>query len=106
MLNLEKIVPPRTVKHFFTSFQNLEEFVQSSGEDGVIIFTMGSYATYMKEELIKEFMTAFSRLPQKVVWKVTLNFPKNIDHSKIKAMSWLPQNDLLGKKLRITMNII
>ncbi|XP_030852387.1 UDP-glucuronosyltransferase 2B33-like [Strongylocentrotus purpuratus] len=76
--------------------QNLEEFVQSSGEDGVIIFTMGSYATYMKEELIREFMTAFSRLPQKIVWKVTLNFPKNIDHSKFKAMSWLPQNDLLA----------
>nr|XP_054764948.1 UDP-glucuronosyltransferase 2C1-like [Lytechinus pictus] len=75
---------------------NLEEFVQSSGEDGIIIFTMGSYATYMKEELIKEFITAFSRLPQKVVWKMTRDLPKEADQSKIKTMPWLPQNDLLA----------
>ncbi|XP_041475887.1 UDP-glucuronosyltransferase 2B33-like [Lytechinus variegatus] len=76
--------------------QNLEEFVQSSGEDGIIIFTMGSYATYMKEELIKEFITAFSRLPQKVLWKTSRNFSEDINRFKFKPMTWMPQNDLLG----------
>lgn len=54
----------------------------------------------MKEELIQDFVTAFSRLRQKVVWKSTRDLPEGTDQTKIKTMHWLPQNDLLGEEFK------
>lgn len=72
--------------------QDLEDFLQSSGDMGVIIFSLGSYVTHTG-------WSGFSkRLLQKVLWQCkdvdTLtkdNMPINA-----KTMTWLPQLDLLG----------
>ncbi|KAJ8047896.1 UDP-glucuronosyltransferase 2A2 [Holothuria leucospilota] len=70
--------------------------MQSSGEHGVILFSLGSYVTQLPDKFVKLFQEAFAKLPQKVIWQwkgkaPPMNMPENV-----KTMSWLPQNDLLG----------
>lgn len=77
--------------------KDLEAFVQSSGDHGVIIFSMGGYVTHMPQEKVEMFAAAFAKIPQKVLWQwksakpPTKNLPANV-----RTMKWLPQNDLLG----------
>ncbi|XP_070831812.1 UDP-glucuronosyltransferase-like [Chaetodon trifascialis] len=74
---------------------DLEEFVNGSGDDGFIVFTLGSIVSSMPEDNAKEFFDAFRQMPQRVVWRYTgvppVAVPKNV-----KLMKWLPQNDLLA----------
>ncbi|XP_042351838.1 UDP-glucuronosyltransferase-like [Plectropomus leopardus] len=74
---------------------DLEEFVEGSGDDGFIVFTMGSMVDNMPEEKAKQFFDAFLQIPQRVVWRyigpVPGDLPKNV-----RLMKWLPQNDLLA----------
>ena len=80
----------------------MEDFVQSSGDDGFILFSMGSTVkgSTMPEAKRKVILAAFSKLKQKVLWKweteTMADLPKNVRLSK-----WLPQQDILGHpKLR------
>ncbi|KAK7940006.1 hypothetical protein WMY93_003332 [Mugilogobius chulae] len=74
---------------------DLQEFVEGSGDDGFIVFTMGSMVSDMPMEIATLFFEAFRQLPQRVLWryegKVPENAPKNV-----KLLKWLPQNDLLA----------
>ncbi|XP_057708014.1 UDP-glucuronosyltransferase-like [Corythoichthys intestinalis] len=74
---------------------DLEEFVEGSGEDGFIVFTLGSMVSNMPEQKALQFLDAFRQIPQRVLWRYTgvplKNVPKNV-----KLMKWLPQNDLLA----------
>ncbi|TKS67449.1 UDP-glucuronosyltransferase 1-1 [Collichthys lucidus] len=74
---------------------DLEEFVDGSGDDGFIVFTLGSMVSIMPEEKAQHFFDAFRQIPQRVVWRYTgvppVDAPKNV-----KLMKWLPQNDLLA----------
>uniref|UniRef100_A0A4W5JWY4 glucuronosyltransferase n=1 Tax=Hucho hucho TaxID=62062 RepID=A0A4W5JWY4_9TELE len=74
---------------------DLQEFVGESGEDGFVVFTLGSMISQMPEEKAKQFFDAFSRIPQRVVWRYTGVVPENAPDN-IRLMKWLPQNDLLG----------
>lgn len=47
-------------------FQDLEAFVQSSGEAGVVVATFGSMITNLTSERAEVIAAAFGRLPQKV----------------------------------------
>lgn len=51
---------------FLTSLQDLEEFVNGSGDDGFIVFTLGSMVNSMPEEKAKVFFDAFRQIPQRV----------------------------------------
>ncbi|KAM9347142.1 UDP-glucuronosyltransferase-like [Symphorus nematophorus] len=74
---------------------DLMEFVEGSGDDGFIVFTMGSLVDNMPKEIAKQFFDAFAKLPQRVLWRYSgvppADAPKNV-----KLMKWLPQNDLLA----------
>ncbi|XP_072039715.1 UDP-glucuronosyltransferase 2C1-like [Amphiura filiformis] len=76
--------------------QDLEDFVQGSGDHGVIVFTLGSMvgslADHRKTEIIAK---VFSRLPQRIIWRHTGELPTNLG-SNIKILKWIPQSDLLG----------
>ncbi|XP_072051503.1 UDP-glucuronosyltransferase 2C1-like [Amphiura filiformis] len=76
--------------------QDLEDFVQGSGNHGIIIFTLGStvgcLADHRKTEIIAK---VFSRLPQRIIWRHTGELPTNLG-SNIKILKWIPQSDLLG----------
>nr|XP_057937451.1 UDP-glucuronosyltransferase-like isoform X1 [Doryrhamphus excisus] len=74
---------------------DLEAFVEGSGEDGFIVFTLGSMVSTMPEEIAKHFFEAFAKIPQKVLWRYTGVQPQNVPKN-VKLMKWLPQNDLLA----------
>uniref|UniRef100_UPI0037E7357E UDP-glucuronosyltransferase-like n=1 Tax=Semicossyphus pulcher TaxID=241346 RepID=UPI0037E7357E len=73
----------------------LKEFVDGSGDDGFIVFTLGSIVSNMPEEKAKQFFEAFRQMPQRVLWRYTGVLPKDIPKN-VKLMKWLPQNDLLA----------
>ncbi|XP_022049346.1 UDP-glucuronosyltransferase-like [Acanthochromis polyacanthus] len=74
---------------------DLEEFVNGSGDDGFIVFTLGSMLSSMPEEKAKQFFDAFRQIPQRVVWRYTGVVPKDVSKN-VKILKWLPQNDLLA----------
>lgn len=44
----------------------MEEFVQSSGEHGIVVFSLGSMVHNLTDEKSNVIATALSQLPQKV----------------------------------------
>ncbi|NP_001170962.2 UDP glucuronosyltransferase 5 family, polypeptide A3 precursor [Danio rerio] len=74
---------------------DLEEFVQSSGEHGVIMMSLGTVFGQLLSELNDEIAAAFAQLPQKVIWRYTGPRPANLGNNTL-IVNWLPQNDLLG----------
>jgi len=54
----------------------LEQFMQSAGDKGVILVSFGTVlGEYMgvNETLLQVMAEAFSKLPQKVIWKLKLD---------------------------------
>ncbi|XP_065809093.1 UDP-glucuronosyltransferase 2C1-like [Labrus bergylta] len=75
--------------------EDLEEFVQSSGEHGVIIMSMGTFVNELPADMTNEIATAFAKLPQKVIWRHKGEKPKSLGDNTL-LVDWMPQNDLLG----------
>ncbi|XP_051539723.1 UDP-glucuronosyltransferase 2C1-like [Myxocyprinus asiaticus] len=73
----------------------LEEFMQSSGEHGVVVMSLGTLIGAFPKELMEAIATAFARIPQKVVWRVTGEKPSSLGNNTL-LLQWIPQNDLLG----------
>lgn len=46
--------------------QDLEEFVDGSGDHGFIVFTLGSFVSELPEFKAREFFEAFRQIPQRV----------------------------------------
>lgn len=44
----------------------MEEFVQSSGEDGIVVFTLGSMVKNLTEARADLIASALAQIPQKV----------------------------------------
>ncbi|XP_062054759.1 UDP-glucuronosyltransferase 2B13-like [Lepus europaeus] len=75
--------------------QEMEDFVQSSGEEGVVVFSLGSMISNLTEERANVIASAFAQLPQKVLWRFEGKKPDTIG-SNTRLYKWIPQNDLLG----------
>ncbi|XP_069790296.1 UDP-glucuronosyltransferase 1A1-like [Narcine bancroftii] len=75
--------------------QDLEEFVNSSGEHGVVIFSLGSMVSDMPISAANQIAKAFGQIPQKVVWRYHGERPSTLAPNT-KLVEWLPQNDLLA----------
>ncbi len=77
--------------------QDLERFIEESGEHGVIFVSFGSVlkSSMMSDNLRKSFLTVFGQLKQRVIWKweseEMQDQPANLMLSK-----WLPQPDILA----------
>ncbi|KAF4801174.1 hypothetical protein TURU_036392 [Turdus rufiventris] len=78
--------------------KEMEEFVQSSGEHGIIVFTLGSMVYNLSDEKSNVIAKALSQLPQKVLWRYKGKKPETLG-SNTKIYDWIPQNDLLGHPL-------
>ena len=50
--------------------EELEEFMQSAGDDGVILVSFGTILSSVDDNVLQTMATAFSKLPQKVIWKI------------------------------------
>ncbi|XP_076050356.1 UDP-glucosyltransferase 2-like isoform X2 [Oratosquilla oratoria] len=82
--------------------KDLEDWVQASGENGFIFFSLGSAVipSDMPEKMRQTLVNVFGRLKQRVLWKWNeedmVDLPPNVRLGK-----WLPQQDILGHpKLR------
>ncbi|KAM3624761.1 uncharacterized protein V6R79_001161 [Siganus canaliculatus] len=75
--------------------QHLEEFMQSSGEHGVVIMSLGTLIGELPQDLADGIAAAFARLPQKVIWRYTGTRPAALGNNTL-LVDWMPQNDLLG----------
>lgn len=55
----------------------MEEFVQSSGEDGIVVFSLGSFINNITAEKANMVAAALAQIPQKVreePWQALLDF--------------------------------
>jgi hypothetical protein len=77
--------------------KDLEDFVNSSGKDGFILFSMGSAlkGSMMPDKQRKIFLGAFGKLKQKVLWKWETETMEDLPPN-VKLSKWLPQQDVLG----------
>ncbi|XP_064223671.1 UDP-glucuronosyltransferase 2B7-like [Aotus nancymaae] len=75
--------------------KEMEEFVQSSGENGVVVFSLGSMVSNMTEERANVIASALAKIPQKVLWRFDGNKPDALGPNT-RLYKWIPQNDLLG----------
>uniref|UniRef100_A0A3Q4AJH3 Uncharacterized protein n=1 Tax=Mola mola TaxID=94237 RepID=A0A3Q4AJH3_MOLML len=73
----------------------LEEFVQSSGEHGFILMSLGTLVQGLPLEITSEIAAAFAQIPQKVIWRHAGERPNNLGNNTL-LVKWMPQNDLLG----------
>ncbi|XP_019722186.1 UDP-glucuronosyltransferase 2C1-like isoform X1 [Hippocampus comes] len=74
---------------------HLEKFVQSSGEHGVILMSLGTFVNELVADLADEIAATFAKLPQKVIWRYKGTPPSTLGNNTL-LVDWMPQNDLLG----------
>ncbi|XP_004596268.2 UDP-glucuronosyltransferase 2B16-like [Ochotona princeps] len=75
--------------------KEMEDFVQSSGEEGFVVFSLGSMISNMTEERANVIASALAQLPQKVIWRFEGKKPNTLGNNT-QLYKWIPQNDLLG----------
>nr|XP_020478133.1 UDP-glucuronosyltransferase 2A1-like isoform X2 [Monopterus albus] len=75
--------------------EDIEAFLQSAGDAGVVVVSFGSMVTNLTTERADVIATAFGRIPQKVIWRYSGEAPKTLA-ANTKLYDWIPQNDLLG----------
>ncbi|XP_019377809.1 PREDICTED: UDP-glucuronosyltransferase 2A2-like isoform X4 [Gavialis gangeticus] len=75
--------------------EEMEEFVQSSGEHGIVVFSLGSMVHNLTDEKNNMIATALSQLTQKVLWRYKGKKPETLG-TNTRIYDWIPQNDLLG----------
>ncbi|XP_072916767.1 UDP-glucuronosyltransferase 2B17-like [Hemitrygon akajei] len=74
---------------------DLQRFMDNSGEDGVVIFSLGSIVGTIPPEAASEVAAGLARLSQRVIWRYIGALPPNLGNNT-KILSWFPQNDLLS----------
>uniref|UniRef100_A0A3Q3X5V6 UDP-glucuronosyltransferase n=1 Tax=Mola mola TaxID=94237 RepID=A0A3Q3X5V6_MOLML len=74
---------------------DLEDFMQSSGEHGVVVMTLGTLLGDLGPEISDIIASAFANLPQKFVWRHVGKRPTTLGNNTM-LVKWLPQNDILG----------
>ncbi|KAM4745935.1 UDP-glucuronosyltransferase 2A2-like [Anableps anableps] len=75
--------------------EEMEKFVQSSGDAGIVVFSLGSMVKNLTTEKANMIASALAQLPQKVLWRYSGQKPQTLG-SNTRTYDWIPQNDLLG----------
>ncbi|XP_043968430.1 UDP-glucuronosyltransferase 2A2-like isoform X2 [Gambusia affinis] len=75
--------------------EEMEKFVQSSGDAGIVVFSLGSMVKNVSTEKANMIASALAHLPQKVLWRYSGQKPQTLG-SNTRIYDWIPQNDLLG----------
>ncbi|KAM9742736.1 UDP-glucuronosyltransferase 2B18-like isoform 3-T3 [Dama dama] len=75
--------------------KEMEEYVQTSGENGIVVFSLGSMVSNMSEERANVIASALAQIPQKVLWRYDGKKPDTLGPNT-QLFKWIPQNDLLG----------
>eukprot|EP00079_Xenopus_tropicalis_P008717 XP_002932072.2 PREDICTED: UDP-glucuronosyltransferase 1-1-like isoform X3 [Xenopus tropicalis] len=72
-----------------------EKLVNSSGEHGFVVFSLGSMVSEIPMNKAMDIAEALKSIPQKVFWRYTGKAPPNLGENT-HLVKWLPQNDLLA----------
>ncbi|KAJ6651053.1 hypothetical protein lerEdw1_001149 [Lerista edwardsae] len=75
--------------------QEFEAIVNSSGEHGIVVFSLGSMVSEIPMKKAMDIAEALGTIPQTVLWRYTGEVPPNLANNT-KLLKWLPQNDLLA----------
>ncbi|CAH1264489.1 UGT2B4 [Branchiostoma lanceolatum] len=75
--------------------EDLEDFMEASGDAGVVVLSFGSYAKVMGRRKAEMLAAGLARVPFKVIWTFQGQRPKNTGENTL-LMKWIPQNDLLA----------
>ncbi|KAM9394108.1 UDP-glucuronosyltransferase 2A1-like [Pholidichthys leucotaenia] len=75
--------------------EDMEKFVQSSGDAGIVVFTLGSMIKNLTKEKANMIASGLAQIPQKVIWRYSGEKPDTVGPNT-KIYNWIPQNDLLG----------
>ncbi|XP_074525907.1 UDP-glucuronosyltransferase 2A1-like [Halichoeres trimaculatus] len=75
--------------------KDMEEFVQTSGDAGIVVFTLGSMIKNITAEKANMIASVLAEIPQKVLWRYSGEKPKTVG-ANTGIYDWIPQNDLLG----------
>ncbi|XP_051806453.1 UDP-glucuronosyltransferase 2A1-like isoform X5 [Acanthochromis polyacanthus] len=75
--------------------KEMEQFVNSSGDAGIVVFTLGSMIKNITTEKANMIAAGLAQIPQKVLWRYNGEKPKTLGPNT-KLYDWIPQNDLLG----------
>ncbi|XP_007496418.2 UDP-glucuronosyltransferase 2A1 isoform X7 [Monodelphis domestica] len=75
--------------------EEMEKFVQSSGDHGIVVFSLGSMVKNLTDEKSNVIAAALAQIPQKVLWRYKGKKPATLGPNT-KTYDWIPQNDLLG----------
>ncbi|XP_048220628.1 UDP-glucuronosyltransferase 2B17-like isoform X2 [Perognathus longimembris pacificus] len=75
--------------------KEMEDFVQSSGDNGVVVFSLGSMIDNLTEDTANAIASALAQIPQKILWRFNGKKPDSLGKNT-RLYKWLPQNDLLG----------
>ena len=62
---------------------DLESFLTSSGDDGVIVVAFGSMVSSLPPDTLKVLAKVLGRMKQKVLWKIKGNFASQPGHSNL-----------------------
>ncbi|XP_006163632.2 UDP-glucuronosyltransferase 2B31 isoform X2 [Tupaia chinensis] len=80
--------------------KEMEDFVQSSGENGVVVFSLGSMVNNITEDRANAIASALAQIPQKVIWRFNGKKPATLG-TNTQLYKWIPQNDLLDQPQNI-----
>ncbi|XP_034156491.2 UDP-glucuronosyltransferase 2C1 isoform X1 [Pangasianodon hypophthalmus] len=75
--------------------KEMEDFVQSSGDDGIVVFSLGTMVKSLTKERANTIASALGQISQKVVWGYKGKKPETLAPNT-RIYEWIPQNDLLG----------
>ncbi|KAJ3588915.1 hypothetical protein NHX12_009769 [Muraenolepis orangiensis] len=73
----------------------LEKFVESAGEHGVIIMALGTFVNALPNDIAEDIASVFAKMPQKVIWRHIGQPPSTLGNNTL-IVDWMPQKDLLG----------
>lgn len=82
--------------------QHLDEYLEAAGEHGGFVYvSMGTSVSpkTMTPALLNVFVTAFGRLPYRILWKFDNDLGGMTVPVNVRIEKWLPQQDVLGEWL-------
>ena len=67
----------------------LDQFMQEAGGEGVILVSFGTIVGDLDEKLLQMMAEAFSKLPQRIIWKLKLEGRKQFDQRQVVSFTFL-----------------